>query len=266
MVDFGSPRTVSAKTLEEESYFNLPYSFSAFTPSSPVWPRLRSPTQTPTIPSTSPTASRASWSSLFYPGTVRQFMTGSQEMGQTMPSENPPAAHTPHGHISHSPAASPSTQRWKGPPGVTPVLSRSWGESKPVTDGRSAIPFTPNQPKATPLRRHSTAPAPVMQEKRSVPTREKTRLVVFEEPTVIESQEKSLLAFSWMNMQPELIFSLTPMFQPYELEQLISHIHCYAEILFRWRQFHKRLELLKSIRHSDTSENGSQHAFGMYVQ
>lgn len=47
------------------------------------------------------------------------------------------------------------------------------------------------------------------------------------------------------------------------IEQFVSHVQSYAEMLFRWELFHKRLELLKSVNRNITSRDGDdRHAIG----
>lgn len=52
-------------------------------------------------------------------------------------------------------------------------------------------------------------------------------------------------------------------FSPELMEQFVSHVQSYAELLFRWKLFHKRLELLKSVNRNITSRDGDdRHAIG----
>lgn len=52
-------------------------------------------------------------------------------------------------------------------------------------------------------------------------------------------------------------------FSPELIEQFVFHVQTYAEMLFRWKLFHKRLELLKSVNRNITSRDGDgRHAIG----
>ena len=45
--------------------------------------------------------------------------------------------------------------------------------------------------------------------------------------------------------------SIKPLFDPQLMEQFKLNIYVYAELLFRWQLFHKRLELLKAVGQQD---------------
>jgi len=45
--------------------------------------------------------------------------------------------------------------------------------------------------------------------------------------------------------------STPPIFSPQLIEQLKLNVYYYAELLFRWQMYHKRLELLKAVNRRD---------------
>lgn len=45
--------------------------------------------------------------------------------------------------------------------------------------------------------------------------------------------------------------STPPVFTPQLIEQLKLNVYHYAELLFRWQIYHKRLELLKAVNRRD---------------
>jgi hypothetical protein len=47
------------------------------------------------------------------------------------------------------------------------------------------------------------------------------------------------------------------------IQQFVLHVQGYAELLFRWKLYHKRLELLKSVnRHIKSRDGDDRHAIG----
>ncbi|KAF7308678.1 WD-REPEATS-REGION domain-containing protein [Mycena chlorophos] len=69
---------------------------------------------------------------------------------------------------------------------------------------------------------------------------EETRLVVYDVP--VEDSERSLP------------------FPDEKMATFINHVYLYADVLFSWKMFDKRLELLRSI--SQVSVADSQHEIG----
>ena len=60
-----------------------------------------------------------------------------------------------------------------------------------------------------------------------------------------------------------IISSVQPLFDPQLLEQFKLNIYAYAELLFRWQLFHKRLELLKAVGRQDgLTSNAEPHRIG----
>ncbi|KAJ7602591.1 hypothetical protein B0H17DRAFT_115355 [Mycena rosella] len=47
------------------------------------------------------------------------------------------------------------------------------------------------------------------------------------------------------------------------MAEFVNHVHIYADVLFSWQLYHKRLELLKSVSHYDAAVDSAQHDIGL---
>ncbi|KAF9467004.1 hypothetical protein BDZ94DRAFT_1250295 [Collybia nuda] len=210
------------------------------------WPRPLSPTA-PQIPTSlsSSSSSRGSWSSLFNTGTMRQFMTGVQDTlkeGRATPLEITPESSIPTpltggmNRISDPP--SPVVRRRRPRKDSTmqspTITSKSWNESLILPPKTSTSFSSAGHRRRTPLAQ-VTDPGNTARIK---------RVLVFDPPP--------------STAKPTQIFS------PDLIEQFVSHVQSYAELLFRWELFHKRLELLKSVNKHITSRDGDdRHSIGL---
>ncbi|KAI9464767.1 hypothetical protein F5148DRAFT_1276407 [Russula earlei] len=197
--------------------------------SSPPWMNTTS-SPPGNIASTSFTSisSRGSWSSLFNTGNVRQLIGSSPDAAreggqqQTEPTPDGDLAGIPvpknysrkFGDVDSPqlrPTKSDSPQRLSPSARFDVGSARSLGSTTP-TAGRGRRPTFSQVAKA----RHTTV----------------HKSVVFVDP------------------QPELQQELGDQAEPYSFasaEQLVLHVLAYAEVLFRWRLLHKRIELLKAV-------------------
>ncbi|KAJ7148202.1 hypothetical protein C8R46DRAFT_1167201 [Mycena filopes] len=228
-------------------YFSISRSSSGgntshMSPVSPTWPRLTaSPpvasSQVGQAPLSTSNSSRGSWSSLFNTG--RQFMTSMQDTlkdGLTTPSEPPATSTIPvpkadrviRGPDSPLPRRK-SNWRESGLPSPTAV-SKSWNEaSSPAI--KHAVSFSSAGHRRSVFSRINTRKDAIHE----------ARVVVFDLP----------------------IRDKTATFPPEQMVEFGNHIYIYADVLFSWQLFHKRLELLKSVNHTDTVLDGAEHAIGM---
>lgn len=232
-------------------YFSLTKSTNGRTsPVSPAWPRLpSSPTAPPLAQSlSSSNSSRGSWSSLFNTGSVRQFMSGVQDSlkeGLITPSENytftdapggltpmPKADRTNRAPDSLGPRRAGKRKDPKLQPSPTSFKFRDGPSASPTSAGRRRFPLS--QVDNTNHASKQTA------------TQGK-RIVVFDAPPPADK---------FVPLQPTVFTILSHPFSfprpPHLLDsdvtdQFIRHIHVYAEMLFSWQLYHKRLELLKSV-------------------
>jgi len=67
----------------------------------------------------------------------------------------------------------------------------------------------------------------------------------------------------------------TPVFSDDFVNQLIMHVHVYAELLFRWHMLEKRIQLLKTVNRRDYVQEtnkgihhqvGEQHLHGLLIE
>ena len=57
--------------------------------------------------------------------------------------------------------------------------------------------------------------------------------------------------------------SVKPLFDPQLMEQFKLNVYAYAELLFRWQLFHKRLELLKAVgQQNGLTSSAEPHRIG----
>ncbi|EGN97137.1 hypothetical protein SERLA73DRAFT_57400 [Serpula lacrymans var. lacrymans S7.3] len=200
---------------------------------SPGWPRL--PSTSPTaLPLSASNSSRGSWSSLFNPGSVRQFMSGVQEVVST-PAEavsaTAPSLQIPIPMLNNF---NNNSRRAQGPD--SPVrrsysrdtsvassspISKSWSEAPMVNFPKMTAPFSSAGHARRPTFSQVISPKQVIPEKKRI---------VFNENVTEAVHNSRPLSFS-----PQL------------LDQFACHVLAYAEILFAWQLLHKRLELLKSV-------------------
>ncbi|EAU93642.2 vacuolar membrane protein [Coprinopsis cinerea okayama7 len=212
-------------------------------PLSPAWPSPGAPPHAPSVASSN--SSRGSWSSLFNTGSVRQLMTGLQD-GLTTPNEFPMLPNFLPEPISKQNSmekmvltqASGSIQKKRSRKdssrhSPSSTMSKSWNEGRPQTPRNLSVSFSSAGHKRSGLLRLQDI-SPIVQEKRRI---------VFE--TTIE---------------PE---SPPPTFSDSMIQQFHRHIYAYAELLFRWELYTKRLELLNSARHLDPPADEQQHRIGL---
>ena len=67
----------------------------------------------------------------------------------------------------------------------------------------------------------------------------------------------------------------TPVFSDDFVNQLIMHVHVYAELLFRWHMLEKRIQLLKTVNRRDYVQEtnkgihhqvGEQHLYELLIE
>lgn len=263
----GTPMALSPKTFGGIDYFSVLRSNTGpVSPISPTWPRPPSSTAIlPLGPSlSSSNSSRGSWSSLFGTSSVRQFMSGVQDTlkdGLTTPSEIPPSVSgasgasipVPKGGRVYRGPDSPLPRRrstWRDPSLHSPtVVSKSWNEVLPLS-GKLAISFSSAGHRQSAFSRMNT-PQDAIHEKRVI-------VVDFEGPETARSVDSFLLVL----MHYLACFRPSEIFSVHLMEQFVYHVQAYAEILFRWKLYHKRLELLKSVNRGELSRDSDQHGIG----
>ncbi|KAJ6467500.1 hypothetical protein C8R47DRAFT_990390 [Mycena vitilis] len=207
-------------------------------PVSPTWPRLTAspPVTSGQAPLSTSNSSRGSWSSLFNAGSVRQFIQDSLKDGLTTPSEPPPSSTIPvpkNDRISRGPDSPLPRRRayWRdsGLPSPSSV-SKSWNEtSSPAA--KHAVSFSSAGHRRPLFSRMSTSKDAIHE----------ARVVLFDAPGVDK---------------PET-------FSAEQMTAFQNHVRIYADVLFSWQLFHKRLELLRSVNHADTIADSAQHGIGM---
>ncbi|KAK7061016.1 hypothetical protein VNI00_000751 [Paramarasmius palmivorus] len=225
--------------LASTDYFSIPRrrTFSSHaSPNSPTW--------TPRPPSEvsgynggpASSGSRGSWSSLFNPGNVRHLMPGMQDTKDGIAPESisptpgpwiPVPLRKRAIHEPDSPVPRHRVPRRDSINTVPSPVSKSWSETIPSIKG--AVSFSSEAHRM----------AMNMNKRRSIATKKK--IIVFDDQSLEPVQET--------------------VFEKEELSALLAHVHAYAEILFRWQLYHKRLELLKSVKEPTPYEHGS-HAIG----
>ncbi|KAF8972462.1 hypothetical protein BDZ97DRAFT_1781105 [Flammula alnicola] len=214
-------------------YFSLTKSATLGSPVSPAWPRLPSPVAPPLVPSlSSSNSSRGSWSSLFNTGSMRQFMNGVQDTfkeGLTTPGET---AADMHGasrsteklpRLPESPGSGQRRKRTRKDSSIysPAIVSKSWNEGVLHPSKTLSASFSSAGHRKPSLRFMDSNP--FIHEKQAV---------VFEPPTHEEMTQ--------------------PLFESQLIEQFKLNVYVYAELLFRWQMYHKRLELLKAVHQQDS--------------
>ncbi|KAJ7205052.1 hypothetical protein GGX14DRAFT_551619 [Mycena pura] len=229
-------------------YFSISRASSganSLSPISPTWPRFVSPPLASNQPALSTSgSSRGSWSSLFNAGSVRQFMSGVQDSfkeGLMTPSELPVSSSggtipVPKAGRIHRGPDSPLPPRrghWRDAGLPSPsTVSKSWNEAT-SPNLRLAVSFSSAGHRRTPISQFAL-PKHAIQE---------ARVVVYDVP--VGDDENSTV------------------FPDDNIAEFVNHVHLYAEVLFSWQLYHKRLELLKSISHLDAAED-TQHSTGIH--
>uniref|UniRef100_A0A0W0FZ82 Uncharacterized protein n=1 Tax=Moniliophthora roreri TaxID=221103 RepID=A0A0W0FZ82_MONRR len=227
-------------------YFSIPRRrtmSNRISPNSPTWspqPSSESSLYT-SMPASGFSGSRGSWPNLFNPGNMRVLMTGMQETAKdNVPPEAMPSTPGPWAPVSlrkraiHEPDSPVPRQRIPRRDSINTLyspVSKSWTESMPFSKG--PLSFSSDE--------HRLPPIP--SKGRTADQRKRT--IVFDEQSPEPSQES--------------------LFQE-EITALLAHVHVYAEILFRWQLFHKRLELLKSVKQSTPHDHGSHSIVCRFVQ
>ncbi|KAF7354044.1 WD-REPEATS-REGION domain-containing protein [Mycena venus] len=227
-------------------YFSISRSSSGgntgrVSPVSPTWPRLTAspPVSSGQAPLSTSNSSRGSWSSLFNAGSVRQFMSGMQDSlkdGLTTPSEPPATSTIPVpkvDRISRGPDSPLPRRRayWRdsGLPSPSSV-SKSWNEAtSPAV--KHAVSFSSAGHRRPVVSRTNTRKDAIHE----------ARVVLLDLPAGDKSDA----------------------FPAEKITEFMNHVYIYADVLFSWQLFHKRLELLKSVNYTDTAANGEQHGIGM---
>ncbi|KAJ7473277.1 hypothetical protein FB451DRAFT_290628 [Mycena latifolia] len=214
-------------------------------PISPTWPRLNSvslPVAANQPALSTSNSSRGSWSSLFNAGSMRSFMSGVQDSlkdGLATPAEPPApigaAIPVPKGDRIFRGPDSPLPRRrgyWResGLPSPSTV-SKSWNDS-PMPVVKHAVSFSSAGHRRAAFSRFNT-PNNAIHE---------ARMVVFDSPVERDKSEA---------------------FPPERIAEFLNHVLIYADVLFSWELYHKRLELLKSVSHHDAVADGAQHGIGL---
>ncbi|KAJ7500604.1 hypothetical protein B0H11DRAFT_784912 [Mycena galericulata] len=227
-------------------YFSISRSTSVgntgrLSPISPTWPRL---TASPPLASNQPTlstsnSSRGSWSSLFNAGSMRQFMSGVQDSlkdGLITPSDTAAPISIPVSKSDriHRGPDSPLPRRrgyWResGLPSPSAV-SKSWHETS-SPGAKHTVSFSSAGHRRPPFSQFTTSTDAIHE----------TRVVVYDLP----------------------VEQTSDVFPAMTIVEFLSHIHIYADVLFSWQLFHKRLELLKSVKYPDTVGDSTQHRIGL---
>jgi len=246
-------------------YFSLGHSPAPQSERPPAWPRRPS---TPTVQQqqlaslSSSNSSRGSWSSLFNTGSVRQFMTGVQDTLLSTPLESPTI--TMATAVSAPSAGSGSAEV------AFPVLKVD--KMKRITDSRrkkqqkessgSGTGTTPSPPIVASKSWNETQPHPLKPTTSfSSAGHRRTPLAQLVDPNNARGYKRAIV----FERPPEPISE-----RPVEvlnaalLEQLRLHVHVYADLLCRWQLYHKRLELLKSVKRQNAPfDTSRRHTIGL---
>ncbi|KAG6873263.1 hypothetical protein C0995_001037 [Termitomyces sp. Mi166 len=247
--------TTATLRRSREDYFSL-NGQSPQTERPSICPRQSSTPNVPQRPGTSvpsSTSSRGSWSSLFNTGSMRQFMSGVQDSlkeGLNIPLEGAT-------NISPTPANPPVTTRPRITLSVKLDTARSSLESI-RRQPRKEQGFLSSEPKS-PVSPPIAAASKSWSETGSHPLRvspslssgstghsRRTPLAQVSDPSNAQVEVKRRIVFKpVIEAGPETRFNL---FNESFLEQLRLHVRFYADLMCRWQLYHKRLELLKSVK------------------
>lgn len=261
--------SVSSSLTQPADYFSLKKDNIDHSAPTASWPRRPSTnSMTTQIDVSSPNSSRGSWSSLFGTSTVRQFMSNVQETLKDGLS-TPDGLHLPGFEIA---IAQNKTERPKsGSPELslpTLAVESSSGNRKRLqqrklsdSNSQSATPRPWNEALVLPHPLKPSLSISVLSAgqgsksspMKSVPdlnhlgrrkNRGGKRVVTFTPPTA--------------PTKPRVLFDFE------KIQQFSVHVYAYAELLFRWQMYHKRSELLKSIKHAAvTSDDLENHTIGL---
>lgn len=231
-------------------------------PSPPsAWPHHHpSPVPPPVAASLSSSGSsggRASWSSLFNTGSVRQFMSGVQDTlkeGLTTPLEISSFVSSDVPVISHKEKDrdrdkasrlmdSPGTQRKRRPRTHDPAMYSPTPSTSTSRSSNESLP--PGWPVKSTSPGQRRLPLSQVADSGNVDgtVRRKAKIAVFEIPAPLErpAQEFSDL-----------------------IEQFVTHVRVYGDLLYRWGLHHKRLEKSKPIGQHIARRYGTQgHDIGL---
>ncbi|KAF8798319.1 hypothetical protein BYT27DRAFT_7246637 [Phlegmacium glaucopus] len=226
-----TPTTAVPLRMAGLDYFSLTKSaVNLFSPSSPDWPRFPSSPVAPSFSSSN--SSRGSWSSLFNAGTMRQFMNGVQDTwkeGLLTPTEIVPS-------YGISTVATRSTEKL-GRTGSDLAVGAL--RQRRMRQGSLLHTQTPTTPKSwnDGVRQPSK---PLLTSFSSAGHRQHLR---FRDSSSFIN-ENQVVVFG-----PDCLEDTVnkPLFDLQLMEQFKLNVYVYAELLFRWQLFHKRLELLKAV-------------------
>ncbi|KAF8168512.1 hypothetical protein B0H34DRAFT_685839 [Crassisporium funariophilum] len=231
-----TPVTAIPLRLGGVDYFSLRKGQNLTSPlPSPAWPRLPSPGAPPLQAAaslSSSNSSRGSWSSLFNTGSVRQFMNGVQDSlkeGLATPNEifiSAPSSKSAE-RLNRGGLDSPGPRRRRARLDSNmhspTVESKSWNEGILRHPSKTLSASFSSAGHRRPLLRFVDTNSYIHEK----------HVVIFEAPIYEESNE--------------------PLFDPQLVQQFRLNVYVYAEILFRWQLFHKRLELLKAVNQQEAS-------------
>ncbi|KAJ8495802.1 hypothetical protein ONZ45_g12696 [Pleurotus djamor] len=217
-----SPLSASITGLD---YFSMARSISSG--NSPMllpWPRVHSPSI-----QTTPTQTRGSWSSIFNAGSMRQLMTGSHETTRDSPSPRLDSSTPP---LSEKAVPIPPQL---DPQSRTPDLPRRIARKDSVVKSPSAISKSWNESTSTAsVQTHKTPPS-----LRLPPPLSKA-------PSANRVSGEKRLKFT-PAPQAKSPHRPSPLYDTQFTEQLFMHVYAYAELLFAWELYERRLELLKCV-------------------
>ncbi|KAF7347130.1 WD-REPEATS-REGION domain-containing protein [Mycena venus] len=198
-----------------------------------LWEQHRS------TPLSTSNSSRGSWSSLFNAGSVRQFMSGMQDSlkdGLTTPSEPPTTSTIP---VPKVDCIS------RGPDSPLPRRRAYWRES--------GLPSPSSVSKSW-----NEATSPAVKHAVSFSSAGHRRPVVSQTNTRKDAIHEARVVLLDLPAGDKL-----DAFPAEKITEFMNHVYIYADVLFSWQLFHKRLELLKSVNYTDTAANSEQHGIGM---
>jgi len=236
-------------TTPTADYFSLTKStVNLLSPTSSEWPHLSSPVAPSLTPSfSSSNSSRGSWSSLFNTGTVRQFMNGVQgslKEGLSTPTEIIP---------SHGIFVATRSAEKLGRTGFD--LSVGGLNKKRVRQGsllQAQVPTGISRSWNDDVRQPSKPTLPLFLSTGHCQLR-------FTDSTSFTNENQVVIFEPDCHEEP-----VKPLFDPQLMEQFKLNIYVYAELLFRWQLFHKRLELLKAVGQQDgVISNTEPHRIGL---
>lgn len=223
-------------------YFSMRSRMDRDSLKSPVWPRL--PSASPKILNSTPSisssaSSRGSWSSLFNTGTMRQLMGGVQD-------------------TIKDGLATPTME-------ARPLLVKT--RSVPIPDRSDRVRHGPDSPKPP----HSKVTQKDIAVSKSWNEREHRQSVSFSPASVSMQSQGSSVGHRVVGGTGKRIIveepldeeSVASLFDRSEIQQFLNSVYAYAEVLFSWQLYHKRLELLKAVHGQEMSWDIGQHEIGI---